>query len=111
MSAYLLPQLQRLDLKCMYFFNDNHDREDGGQKIHYYFGEAKKLFTFMKGTRRFKRASSIDGCRTEFPNQKKRKRKRDLMPVPRTLQLSEEHKFAPINTPKHQLPILIVKCG
>jgi hypothetical protein len=44
-------------------------------------------------------------------NQKKRKRKRDLMPVPRTLQLSEEHKFAPINTPKHQLPILIVKCG
>ena len=91
MSAYLLPQLQGLDLKCMCFFNDNHDREDGGQKIHYYFGEAKKLFTFMKGTRRFKRASSIDGCRTEFPNQKKKK---DLMPVPRTLQLSEEHKFA-----------------
>jgi hypothetical protein len=74
MSAYLLPQLQGLDLKCMCFFNDNHDREDGGQKIHYYFGEAKKLFTFMKGTRRFKRASSIDGCRTEFPNQKKKKK-------------------------------------
>jgi hypothetical protein len=40
-----------------------------------------------------------------------KKKKRDLMPVPRTLQLSEEHKFAPINTPKHQLPIPIVKCG
>jgi hypothetical protein len=67
MSAYLLPQLQGLDLKCMCFFNDNHDREDGGQEIHHYFGAPKKLFTFMKGTRRFKRTSSIDGCRAEFP--------------------------------------------
>ena len=48
MSAYLLPQSQGLDLKCMRFFNDNHDREDRGQKILYYFGNPKNYSLLWK---------------------------------------------------------------